>query len=333
MEKKWERPDFYFGEDEFEDRMTMLGKTFRKQVDIDGDFEGCRGVRIHYTYLLHPEERAAVVISHGFCEVMPKYDELIYYFYQLGYSVFFIDHRGHGRSGRCIDHPGKIYVDDFMDYIEDLKTYMDKVVTVFSRSKKYLLFAHSMGGAIGTLFLEHYPDYFQAAVLCAPMIEMQYGDLSPAVAKMICFFAMRLHWQERYLPGHGDYQPGYDFENSAAMSRKRYDYICHIREKTPEYQLGGATYGWMSAAVWAAKEIRRGVGNIRVPILMFQAGRDTFVRTDAQDWFAEHSAQTKLVRFPESKHEIYNASDEIRKDFLNQAFAFFAEQISDGGRG
>ena len=175
MEKKWERPDFYFGEDEFEDRMTMLGKTFRKQVDIDGDFEGCRGVRIHYTYLLHPEERAAVVISHGFCEVMPKYDELIYYFYQLGYSVFFIDHRGHGRSGRCIDHPGKIYVDDFMDYIEDLKTYMDKVVTVFSRSKKYLLFAHSMGGAIGTLFLEHYPDYFQAAVLCAPMIEMQYG--------------------------------------------------------------------------------------------------------------------------------------------------------------
>lgn len=325
MEKRWKKPHFFLGERDFEEKMNTVLGNFRRQNYVEGDFDGCKGVRIHYTCLLHPQERAAIAISHGFCEVLPKYDELIYYFYQLGYSVFFVDHRGHGRSGRCIDHPGKIYVDDFYDYIEDFKTYMDQVVTVRSMSKKYLLFAHSMGGAIGTLFLETYPDYFQAAVLSAPMMEMQYGNFPRSVAKLLGLWAKVMHWQERYLPGHGDYDGSDDFENSAAMSRGRYDYVYHAREKTPEYQMGGATYGWTNAAMKSSEEIQRHVGNIHIPILLFQAGQDTFVQPEAQDWFVEHSEQTRIIRFPESKHEIFNATDKIRNEFFDNIFTFFEE--------
>ena len=43
--------------------------------------------------------------------------------------------------------------------------------------KKMVLYAHSMGGAIGALVLEQYPELFDCAVLTSPMLKMKFNIL------------------------------------------------------------------------------------------------------------------------------------------------------------
>ena len=82
MEKVWEREGFFIGEDDWQERVNTDLAEFRQENYKEGTFFGYEEKRIHYVYLKHPDERAAVVISHGFCEFVRKYDELIYYFYK-----------------------------------------------------------------------------------------------------------------------------------------------------------------------------------------------------------------------------------------------------------
>ena len=95
-----------------------------------------------------------VVIVHGFTENAYKYAELIWSLLHLGFSVLAYDQRGHGRSWRADGIPdiSVTHVDHFSDYVEDLKTvcnaYKDKLPS------PWFLFAHSMGGAVASLYLE-----------------------------------------------------------------------------------------------------------------------------------------------------------------------------------
>ena len=68
-----------------------------------------------------------------------------------------MEHRGHGRSG-CLSKScnTQVEVESFDYYVKDLKTFLNEVVLKDKRFNNNLyLFAHSMGGAIGTIFLEN----------------------------------------------------------------------------------------------------------------------------------------------------------------------------------
>ena len=100
--------------------------------------------------------------------------------YEEGYSIYFLELRGHGLSYRPVTNPSMVDIGDFDEYVEDLKSFLDTIVipdqTENSELPDYtalplFLYAHSMGGCIATLFLEKYPDIFQAAVLSSPMIK------------------------------------------------------------------------------------------------------------------------------------------------------------------
>ena len=86
---------------------------------------------------------------------------MIYYFLQAGYSVFIAEHRGHGRSERRLSNMDKVYVESFAQYVRDLRIFVNKIVK--RHQNEMILFAHSMGGAIGALYLQRYPGVFQKA--------------------------------------------------------------------------------------------------------------------------------------------------------------------------
>ena len=60
----------------------------------------------------------------------------------------------------------KGYVDQFDDYVADLKQFHDEVIVPDKPAKLFLL-AHSMG-AISARYLERWPNDIQAAVLSSP---------------------------------------------------------------------------------------------------------------------------------------------------------------------
>ena len=109
-----------------------------------------------------------MLIVHGFTENALKYSELIWSLLHLGFSVLAYDQRGHGRSWRADGIPdiSVTHVDHFSDYVEDLKTVCDTYSEIMPRP--WFIFAHSMGGAVASLYLEQEPALFTAAVLSSP---------------------------------------------------------------------------------------------------------------------------------------------------------------------
>ena len=140
------------------------------QQGLFNSFEGVKCVDIHYAVFTQKNSNSpALIIVPGRSESYLKYQELAFNFYQQGYNVFIIDHRGQGLSGRLLKNPNKGYVEDFQDYVDDLHYFIESVVVKHCAAKPFLL-AHSMGGAIAARFMQDSPDAIKAAVISSPML-------------------------------------------------------------------------------------------------------------------------------------------------------------------
>ena len=109
-------------------------------------------------------------------------------------------------------------------------------------------------------------------------------------------------------------------------SEPRYAYIFNQREQVPQYTSYGGTYAWTRASIKATKQIARDAGKVQIPVLLCQAGRDTMVRAEGQEYFAKNSGNTRIVRFPDSKHELFTATYDIMLPYYEEVFDFYAEK-------
>ncbi len=316
--------NYFLGEDDFRDKMENIVVPFLNNIKVSGYFESFDKSKIAYSYYIHPREKASIVISHGFCEFEGKYKELIYYFYQEGYSVFFINHRGHGYSQRAVKDWDKVHVNSYNEYTADLLLFMKKIVRVKSLTHKYFLFAHSMGGAIGALFLEQYPGYFKAAVLSSPLMEMNSKKVPACLVGPVLFVGKIMKRNTKYIPGQREFHNVSKYWRSGTLSRARYEYTLSMKHNRKEYRTHGGTYGWTIASYKATRRLRRNAGKVQIPVLLCQAGRDTLVKPRGQRYFAVNSGNTKLVRFPLAKHEIFNGDERIRKEYFRLVFHFLS---------
>ena len=156
-------------------------EPYLRNCEKDGYIESYDSTAIYYRTYRIPQAKAAIVISHGFCEFAEKYKEVIYYFLKNGYSVYVPEHRGHGYSDRIVVDGEKVYIEDYEQYVQDLHFFVKNVVELTEKRK--ILFCHSMGGAIGVRYLEEFPMTFDAAILSAPMLGMNTGKYPKWLAK------------------------------------------------------------------------------------------------------------------------------------------------------
>ena len=331
----WKDDAFFAKEDDYDQFMTDRVEPWVKDEVTEGDFEGRDQVRIHYYYVLRKDAQASIVFCHGYTEYFAKYHELFYYFSQAGYNVFFIEHRGFGHSQRLCENIKMAYVDDFDDYVQDMHIFIRDVVRpilVKEKSGKSMekerhpiyLFAHSMGGCIGALTAEKYPDDFDGAVLSSPMFSVSWGGTAESVVMAMVKAEEVAGRLATYMPGQGDYEVGRrDFESSSGQSKKRYDHFMEIRDKDPMCQVGGASFAWSGAAITAMERAIRCAGLIKIPTVMFTAGKDTLVSIDGQEAFLKHNPAIRHIHYPESKHELFNSIDEIRIPYLRKVLAFY----------
>lgn len=321
------KEEMILGENDFDKGLKNKILPWVKESLEDGYLENKSGHKLHYHYAIHEEEKAMVVFSHGFCEFVSKYHEIMYYFYQMGYSVALMEHRGHGFSFREVEELDKVHVVDYQDYVTDLQEFMDQVVVKISLSKTYYLFAHSMGGCIGTLFLEQHPEYFKKAVLSSPLLQMNFGTVPEWAVNLVVVWSKLRKKDLMYAPG----QKGFDgvnvFKTSSCLSESRYNYVFSERLREPHYTSYGGTYSWARASIKGVKRAQRDATKIKVPVLLFQAGLDGMVKPAGQLRFAETCKRVRFVRYDDSKHEIFNALEETRKDYYQRIFSFYEELL------
>lgn len=311
-------------EEKYNEELTRYVLPFIRLNFEDGYMKSADGTRIHYGYVTTPVAKAAIVISHGFTECMPKYYEMIYYFAKAGYSVYMVEHRGHGFSDRSVSDISMVTVNSFDDYVSDLDMFIREIVMKREGRRPLYLYGHSMGGAIAALYLEKHPEVFTKAVLSSPMIEMLYGNFSHFAVEAILFVASVLNWNDKYLPSQTPYTDEYYFESSCCLSKARYDYIYKCKVEEERYRTNGATYRWCRAGRKASKYIKKHAQEIKIPVLLCQAGKDYLVSNAAEDEFIAKLPQGIKKVYPDSKHEIFNADDDTLEKFYSDILDFWA---------
>lgn len=294
---------------------------------------GKRGDRIFcQAYLTHLETPlGVVVISHGFTESAAKYREVAWYFLNNGYHVYIPEHCGHGHSTRLVEDTSLVYIDSYDHYIDNLLQAAHFAYDQHPGLPRFL-FAHSMGGGIGAAAFGREPELFQRIILTSPMLRPLTGGVPFPLASAIASAACLLGSGKGYVFGQKPYSGPEVFEESASLSRPRFEYYQRIKASQPMYQNSAASFSWLLEASRMSREIlTRSYKAKGAPILLFQAEQDVFVAADAQEAFVQKRNQlypgsTTLVHIPNTKHEIYSSTNDVLLSYWSQIFDFLACQ-------
>ena len=319
----------YISYNNYANDMRNKVEHYLKQKRQSGYISGKENVELYYEKFIIENSKANIVICHGFGEFTEKYYEIIYYFMQEGYSVFIIEHRGHARSTKLGIDDSQINVEKFNYYVDDFKKFIDEIVIPSGSNKELLLFAHSMGGGIGTIFLEKYTEYFKAAVLSAPMHEINTGEVPKFLAGITAKILKFIGKKNSYLPGKKPYSSKKDLENSGTDSKERYEYIYNKIESNELYQSGGPSVQWytesLKATRWLVK--KNNASKVKIPVLLLQAEYDTYVMPKAHIKFARYATNCEVIYVKGSKHEGYFENDEITFSFVEKVLSFYESNL------
>ena len=292
--------------------------ALREEIDVPLSTGGT----LHAEAYNRLDARRAVVILHGYTESAEKFREMVWYFVSDGYSVFAMDHRGHGRSVREVEDKTVTHVEHFDDYVRDLGEFMDAVVRPRMGDAPVCLYAHSMGGAIGAFALMEYPDMFARAVLTAPMIAPVTKPLPPFAAKLMASVCCWLgRGRERAFVGKPFDPASETFEASHDTSRARFDYYQKKRVAREELHNCSPTYSWIREAASVTEPLLARAHEIRTPVLLCQAKRDSSVRLKEQDVFISRVPQGRLMQF-DAKHELYFSEDAVMAQYVPAVLGF-----------
>lgn len=291
-------------------------------------FEGKNKVRIAYAVHRATPERGAIVVLPGRTEAYLKYFEMVYDLRDLGYSFYLMDHRGQGLSGRMLSDPQRGFVGDFVDYVDDVKTFIDTVVTP-STSGQPILLSHSMGGAIATSYLETYPDDVRAAVLVSPMHQIDTGSFPEPIAQAIATAACAVGQGDHYAIGQSAYDPALLFaDNDVTHDETRFKTNRILVQQNPSIALGGATYRWVKENIEGTWAVRFWADQVTKPLLLLQARMDKVVKISAQDGVCRAAQFCEKIAFAGAYHEILQEQDPIR-DAALKAIRAFVEKLAD----
>ena len=286
------------------------------------EFTNKQGKKVRYRIYHRAEGLPNIVISPGQSEPMKKYLELVH---DLPNANFYlIDHQGQGESERLLKDKQKCHVEKFQDFVNDFSQWMETVVIPETRGEKLYLIAHSMGGAISTLFMDTHPDTFDKVAFSAPMYDIYTKPYPGAVARVIAKTLMLAGQGNSYAPGKGPYKPEEDVVGKNVFSHSS-DRIEMNKFLFVDQNLGvgGVTVRWVNSAFKGTKDIQFVGQKLSMPILLMQAALDQTVKPEKQVQFCQFASHCTLVRMEGAFHEILQEKDEIR----DHAFSLIREHF------
>ena len=129
----------------------------------------------------------------------------------------------------------------------------------------------------------------------------------------------------KYLFGHGPFNSKPDLKKSGTSSQKRYDSYFNKQLEHKELQTSGGSFNWLNQSFKGIKELfkEENISNIKADILLFQAGKDTFVKPEGQNKFASLAKNCELIKIEDAKHEIYTEKDEIFNIYIKKVLEFY----------
>jgi lysophospholipase len=282
-------------------------------------------IRLHGRYFSENQNKKLLIFSPGRSEPSVKYSELLHEFSVQNYDLFILDHRGQGFSDSLNDQTAFIHhVDSFSDYSNDF----GEIIQEIKQKKKYkktFLFAHSMGSIISLLAMQKDADLFDACAFCSPMFRIDIRPY-PYWVSLIYLRLLILFKQGKkvaYRKETKTLKSSFD-RNEVTHSFERFRANYELERRFPQTFYGASSHNWLYEGLKGGKKAFK-FKNSKVPMLFFQAGKDTLIRNHFIDRYVNKSSNSRLIKMKESKHEIFYEIDSIRNKAMVQLKKFYLD--------
>lgn len=306
----------------FENEYKAIIAPFCEQNEVSGYFESRDGKRMHYLSYINSEARANILILHGFTESAKKFDEMAYYFFNEGFSVYSLDLRGHGLSYKDKAPAYGVDSQGFEYYADDIADFVDKII---SDEKPLYCYTHSLGGNAALLSIMKQSVKFDGLVLSSPMICGNMG-MPVAIAEAVAKLVNKIGKGDMPAPGKCIFEP--EAGNKDATSIERGDFWLRFKKENPEYQTCGPTFRWVLNSLKARDEILKdeNISKINCPILVIKPFIDEQLLEKYQDVFIDKCRQAQknvlVVKTQGTYHEIYQSKQAQLESYIETILSF-----------
>jgi alpha-beta hydrolase superfamily lysophospholipase len=137
---------------------------------------GHGGITLHaQAWLPDGPVRDVIAIAHGYAEHGGRYGNLVERLVPLGFALYALDHRGHGRSGGrrgLVDRMDRV-IADFHGFVQDVRARHG--------GQRIKLLGHSMGGNVAFGYALRWPEDLSGLILSGPLI----GGSAPAGQRLV----------------------------------------------------------------------------------------------------------------------------------------------------
>jgi acylglycerol lipase len=273
----------------------------------EGKFKGYKGLGLYYQFWLPDKKpKAVLLVAHGLAEHSGRYKNLVDYFVPKGYAVYALDHRGHGKS-----EGQRSYVDNFNDYLIDLRTLFD-MVHKDNKSTKIFLFGHSLGATIAVAYaVEHQKEL--AGLIVSGSSLVATTSVSPALLAMagiVSAIAPKM---------------GVTVLDASTISRDQAVVDAYVNDPLVFRGKIPARTGAELARMW--KQLPEKMSNIKLPILIMHGFADQLSDPRGSQLLFERvgSKDKTLKLYDNCFHEICNEPD--RKQVFADMEAWLKKHI------
>ena len=205
-----------------------------------------------------PLENTDVLYLHGWSD----------YFFQTGLARFFTDRgarffaldlRKYGRSLRPDQTAG--YIENLQDYDAEIELALETMSEGSHEPRKLVLFGHSTGGLVLSLWAARNPGRASALLLNSPWLEFQLSRTGRQLISPLVKLTARL------APHEIAPQLDFGFYTRALQQVGPQEEIRHINLLWRPERAQPVHNGWMSAILEGHEQVSRGL-HIEVPIMM-----------------------------------------------------------------
>jgi len=264
--------------------------------------------------------RGSLLFAAGRGDFVEKYLEAFGEWHRRGWSVASFDWRGQGKSkgdivGGHLDSFDPL-AEDFAALVEDWRG---------NNPDPHVIIGHSMGGHMLLRLLIEQPPPIAAAVLVAPMIDVNSAPFPPWAARMIAAAATRFGYRRRpmWKVPLARAPAGSKRQQVLTTCVQRYSDELHWWEQEEDFASAAPTFGWLNAGMRSGRLFtRRNLARVDLPVLILAAALDRLVSGDAIRRAAEWLPRAELEVYDGCAHEILREQDETRLAALARIDAF-----------
>ncbi len=273
----------------------------------------------HYKPLTQSNVKPNILICPGRATAIEKFENVIEGLRDRGYNVWVMDWRGQGLSTREAGRKG--YIEDYRVYLNDLDLFIRTFLKTDFSTRPLVVLAQSMGGHITLRYIADHPGLIDAAVLTAPMLDINTGIYTTPVAHALSKLMVWLGLGKSYVYKQGDYNPvNQPFEgNILTYNQELFYYHRHLQIDNPDIIVGGVTFGWVKASLDSIGYLNQPdtLKKINVPIHIYAADEEEVVNNAPLDFVSKHIPNCRYEILQGTRHQLLAEREEVLEHIYN----------------